>query len=63
MSFDKQDFSTRMMAALKALRAKLPQPVKARASEVKTRFLAATRATQYARGGGAGGVLPWVSML
>ena len=63
MSFDKQDFSTRMMAALKALQAKLPQPVRARASELKTRFLAATRSTQYAIGGGAAVLLLLVFTL
>lgn len=42
-----------MMAALQALQAKIPQPVTAKASELKAQFLAAGKSTQYAIGGGA----------
>lgn len=53
MSPDKQNFLSRMMAVLQALQAKIPQPVTARASELKVQFLAAGKSTQYAIGGGA----------
>ena len=53
MSPDKQNFPSRMMAVLQALQARIPQPVTARASELKAQFLAAGKSTQYAIGGGA----------
>ncbi|MFP6838577.1 MAG: HlyD family efflux transporter periplasmic adaptor subunit [Pseudohongiellaceae bacterium] len=53
MSLDKQDLPSRIVAGLKALQAKLPQPVTARASELKAKFSAAGKSTQYAIGGGA----------
>ena len=53
MSLDKQEFLSRLMTGLKALQAKLPQPVRTRASELRTQFLAAGKSTQYAIGGGA----------
>ena len=53
MSPDKQNFPSRMMAVLQALQARIPQPVTARASELKAQFLAAGKSTQYAIGGGS----------